>query len=45
MLPRLAFVTSLIYIINLRLDAPPQTFLHTTEWGSAKEFQVEPRTC
>jgi len=40
----LAFVTSLISIINLRLDAPPQKFLHATEWGPAKVFQIGPCT-
>ena len=33
----LAFVTSLISIINLRPDAPPQNFLHTTERRGAPQ--------
>jgi len=31
-----AFNYDLLYIINLRLDALLQKFLHTTEWGPAK---------
>ena len=34
--PRLCNITDLLYIINLRLDAPHQKFLRTTEWGPAK---------
>jgi len=28
--------------INLRLDAPPQKFLHTTERGPGKVFSIGP---
>jgi len=37
------FVTSPISIIMPWRT--PQKFLHTTEWGPAKVFQIGPRTC
>ena len=39
----LAFVTSQISIITPRCN--PSKFLHTTEWGPAKVFQIGPRAC